>query len=171
MENETNIGLVMPKVLYPDGRLQPLCKLLPTPKTLFMRRFLRFLSTRLERENYKYELRGTGYDNIVEAPFLSGCFMFLRTEVLKEVGLFDERFFLYTEDTDLSRRIHRRARTVFFPEVTIYHHHERGSYKSIWLLMQNIRSAIRYFNKWGWTTDEERENFNARALQKACMNL
>jgi GT2 family glycosyltransferase len=170
MEQNTTVGLVMPKVLYPDGRIQPVCKLLPSPKTLILRRFLTFLTSSLERENYKYELHLSGYDKIIDAPFLSGCFMFLRTEALRTVGLFDERFFLYTEDTDLSRRIHKIYRTVFFPEATIYQYHQRGSYKIILLLWRNIQSAVKYFNNWGWAIDTERENFNTRALQQLSLN-
>ena len=170
MENDPHIGLVMPKVLYPDGRLQPVCKLLPSPKTLFIRRFLNFLTSIREKENYRYELHLSGYDKIINAPFLSGCFMFLRTEALRTVGLFDERFFLYTEDTDLSRRIHRHYRTVFFPGAAIYHYHYRGSYKSPLLLWRNILSTVKYFNKWGWAIDEERERFNNRAVQQLSLN-
>lgn len=166
MEQHQEIGQLMPKVLYPDGRLQPLCKLLPSPKTLIKRRFLNFRKSSLEKENYRYELRFSGYDKIMDVPFLSGCFMFLRTEVLKQVGLFDEQFFLYTEDTDLSRRIHKHYRTVYFPQVTIYHYHQRGSYRSLWLMWCNIKSAVRYFNKWGWTSDRERELFNKRTIQQ-----
>jgi GT2 family glycosyltransferase len=170
IERNPDIGLVMPKVLYPDGRLQRVCKLLPSPKTLIVRRFLNFLPSTLEKENYRYELRLSGYNKIIDAPFLSGCFMFLRTEALRTVGLFDERFFLYTEDTDLSRRIHKLYRTVFFPDATIYHYHQRGSYKSASLLWRNILSAVKYFNKWGWTKDEEREQFNSRAIQQLSLN-
>jgi GT2 family glycosyltransferase len=102
----------------------------------------------------------------MDVPFLSGCFMFLRTEILRTVGLFDEQFFLYTEDTDLSRRIHKHFRTVYFPQVTIYHYHQRGSYQSFWLMWCNIKSAVRYFNKWGWRKDIEREFFNERTMQQ-----
>ena len=102
----------------------------------------------------------------MDVPFLSGCFMFLRTEALKKVGLFDEQFFLYTEDADLSRRIHKHYRTVYYPQVTIYHYHQRGSYRNFWLMWCNIKSAIRYFNKWGWAYDRERELFNRRTIQQ-----
>ena len=166
MDQHSEIGQVMPKVLYPDGRLQPLCKLLPTPQTLIKRRFFSFYKSSLENENYRYELRFSGYDKIMDVPFLSGCFMFLRTEALKKVGLFDERFFLYTEDADLSRRIHKHYRTVYFPQTSIYHYYQRGSYRNIWLMWCNIRSAIRYFNKWGWMVDSEREFFNQRTIQQ-----
>jgi GT2 family glycosyltransferase len=166
MDQHTEIGQVMPKVLYPDGRIQPLCKLLPTPTTLIKRRFFNFYTSSLEKENYRYELRFSGYDRIMDVPFLSGCFMFLRSEVLREIGLFDERFFLYTEDIDLSRRIHKRYRTVYFPQATIYHYYQRGSYRNIWLTWCNIKSAVRYFNKWGWANDRERELFNQRTIQQ-----
>lgn len=166
MDQHLEVGQLMPKVLYPDGRLQPLCKLLPTPTTLIKRRFFNFYKSSLEKDNYRYELRFSGYDKIMDVPFLSGCFMFLRTSALKRVGLFDERFFLYTEDTDLSRRIHKHFRTVYFPDVTIYHYHQRGSYRSLWLMWYNIKSAIRYFNKWGWAYDREREYFNQRTIDQ-----
>jgi GT2 family glycosyltransferase len=168
MENNPDVGLVMPKVLYPDGTLQYLCKLLPTPLDLFGRRFLNFgpFKKIVEKRNEVYELRFTGYDKIMEVPYLSGCFMFIRTSVLKKVGLFDERFFMYLEDTDLSRRIHRVAKTVYYPYVYIYHEYGKGSYKSLKLLYYHIKSAIKYFNKYGWFFDKEREEINRKTLEK-----
>ena len=59
---------------------------------------------------------------------LSGCFMMLRNNCLKKIGLFDEDIFLYTEDIDLTRRMHKHFRTVYYPGASIYHVHERGSY-------------------------------------------
>ncbi len=163
MENNNEIGLCMPKVLYPDGRLQPLCKLLPTPHILIYRRFLFFMHKFLAKKNHYYELQFSGYNKVMDVPFLSGCFMFLRIAALKKVGLFDENIFLYTEDVDLSRRIHKYYRTVFNPEVTIYHYHQRGSYRNLRLLLYNIHSAVMYFNKWGWL-DPERDLINQQAL-------
>jgi len=168
MEKNKDVGLVMPKVLYPDGRLQYLCKLLPTPFDLFGRRFLNFgiFKKYLEKRNEIYELRFTGYDKIMEVPYLSGCFMFIRTEVLKKVGLFDERFFMYLEDTDLSRRIHKVAKTIYYPYVNIYHEYGKGSYKKLKLLKYHVQSAIYYFNKWGWFTDSKRKHINITTLEK-----
>lgn len=166
MESEKEVGLIMPKVLYPDGRLQPLCKLLPSPMTLFMRRFFQFNASWSKKMNHWYEMHFTGYDKVMDVPFLSGCFMFLRLDSLKKVGLFDESIFLYTEDTDLTRRIHQHYRTIFFPEVAIYHYNQRGSYKNFTILIHHMVSAIRYFNKWGWFNDIERENINQRILLK-----
>ncbi len=166
MQDNEQVGLLMPKVLYPDGRLQPLCKLLPSPVTLFSRRFLKFNSNLLNKMNHWYEMHFTGYNTVMDVPFLSGCFMFLRVATLEKVGLFDENIFLYTEDTDLTRRIHKHYRTVFYPEAVIYHHNQRASYKNIVIMMHHIFSAIRYFNKWGWFTDSERDSINQRILLK-----
>ena len=106
MNNNSIIGLLMPKVYYPNGEIQYLCKLLPTPFDLIFRRFLPKSWTQKQTE--KFELRTSGYNRIMDVPYLSGCFMFLRTDALKQVGLFDERFFMYPEDIDLTRRIHKK---------------------------------------------------------------
>ena len=160
MEEHPQVGLAMPKVLYPDGTLQRLCKLLPTPLNLATRRFLPFSSRLLKKINDHYEMNLSHYNRVMNVPFLSGCFMFLRTAALRKTGLFDERFFLYAEDTDLSRRIHREFKTMFFPFAEIYHSHGRGSYKDLRLTWYNLKSAIQYFNKWGWVFDKERKMVN-----------
>lgn len=162
MEEHPLAGLVMPKVFSAEGKLQMFCKLLPTPLDLATRRFFPFDSW-FRKLNGRYEMRSTGYDRVMNVPFLSGCFMFLRTSAIKQVGLFDERFFLYAEDTDLSRRLHEQFDTLFFPGAEIRHIHARGSYKDFWLTMQNLKSAIQYFIKWGWFFDTDRMAINKRA--------
>lgn len=164
MDKNTEIGHLMPKVFYPDGQIQYLCKLLPTPFDLIFRRFLPESWTRKNRD--RFEMRRTGYNKIMAVPYLSGCFMFLRTEALKEVGLFDERFFMYPEDIDLTRRIHRKFRTVFYPEVSIVHHHAHSSYINFKMLGIHIVNMIKYFNKWGWFFDRERFEVNKKILKQ-----
>lgn len=159
-----DVGLIMPKILYPNGSVQFLAKLLPTPIDLMFRRFLPFKSYK-EKRNKKYELRFTNYERVMNVPYLSGCFMFLNTKTLKDVGLFDENIFMYTEDTDLSRRIHRNYKTIFYPHVHIYHEYAKGSYKSSKLMIHHIKSVIYYFNKWGWFFDAERSRMNKRVLR------
>jgi GT2 family glycosyltransferase len=101
-------------------------------------------------------------------PYLSGCFMLLRTSVLKEIGFFDERIFMYIEDADLTRRIHQRYKTVFYPDATIYHNYAKGSYKNFKLMLYNMHGAIIYFTKWGWFFDKERVRINKHVLKKYC---
>ncbi len=164
MDKNTEVGHLMPKVFYPNGEIQYLCKLIPTPFDLFIRRFLPF--SWAKKHGAKFEMRKSGYNRIMDVPYLSGSFMFLRTKALKEVGLFDERFFMYPEDIDLTRRIHRKYRTVFFPEVCIIHHHARSSYFSFKMLIIHSVNLIKYFNKWGWVFDKERREINAK-IQKS----
>lgn len=163
MDSNSDVGLLTPKVLYPDGSTQYLCKLLPSPWQLMLRRFLP-LKRILDERNKIYELRFTSYDRIMDVPYLSGCFMFLRTKVLKDVGLFDERFFLYFEDVDLCRRINSRGRTVYFPHAVICHHYQKGSYKKFYLLRHHLVSAIKYFRKWGAFFDGDRRQINLATL-------
>ena len=164
MDKNTNIGLLMPKILYPDGEIQYLCKLLPTPFDLIFRRFLPQSWTRKRTE--KFEMRASGYDKVMDVPYLSGCFMFFRTEALREVGLFDERFFLYPEDLDITRRMRRKFRTVFYPHVSVVHYHERSSYKNFRMLWVHIVNMIKYFNKWGWFCDAERKRVNRETMKQ-----
>lgn len=164
MNDNPSIGNVMPKILYPDGNIQYLAKLLPTPADLIFRRFMPFKKWK-ENRNKRYELHNSGYEQMVEIPNLSGCFMFLRVDALKKAGLFDENIFMYLEDVDLNRRIGKYFQTVFYPDVSVVHEYAKESYKSKKLLMFHIRSAIYYFNKWGWIRDEEREKINKKCLQ------
>lgn len=158
------VGSLMPKVTYPDGRLQYLCKLLPTPIDVFGRRFLP--SKWMHRRNSRYEMHASGYDRLMNIPYLSGCFMLLRTQAVQQARLFDERFFMYPEDMDLTRRIHRDYLTVYFPHATIIHNHAQASYKSLKMLWIHVVNMCRYFNKWGWFCDKERTLFNQTAIRE-----
>jgi GT2 family glycosyltransferase len=163
MNLHEDTGNIMPQVRYPNKEIQYLCKLLPTPSDLIFRRFFWSKSYKTER-NELYELRKSGYDTIMNVPSLSGCFMFLRASVLKEVGLFDENFFMYLEDTDLNRRIHEKYKTIFYPHVEIVHEYAKESYKNKKLLAYHIKSAIYYFNKWGWIFDSKRDKKNKETV-------
>lgn len=151
MDLHPDIGIVTPKVLNPDGSIQGLNKRYPTVFDLFLRRFipdrLHFL---IKRRNAYYEMRDVGYDRECEVPFISGAFMFCRTELLKSLGGFDERFFLYFEDIDLCRRIQRTHRTVYYPHATATHFWARAAQKKWKFTCYFIRSAWRYFSKWGF---------------------
>jgi len=163
MEARTTTGQVMPKIVYPSGDIQRLCKLLPTPVDLFLRRFFPFMPGAAKR-NRLYELQDSGYDQIMNIPYLSGCFMFFRSEALKRVGLFDERIFMYIEDADLTRRMHQQYETLFFPEAVVHHHYSKGSYKSLRLMLYNVHGAYIYFMKWGWIFDKERTRINNKVI-------
>lgn len=172
MNNNPQVGIVQPKILYPDGRIQYVAKCLPTPLDVFARRFLPSSWFRARNERYTLQRNRKGkrvnqdYHLTINVPYLSGCFLFMRTQAVLQAGLFDERFFMYPEDIDLTRRVHRDYLTVFLPDIQIYHHHEQGSYKSLRLLWIHIVNMCRYFHKWGWFFDRERRMVNRLTVEQ-----
>lgn len=112
----------------------------------------------------RYLLAGISHDEPFECSYLLGSFLFFRMSALAEAGGFDERFFMYPEDIDISRRIHARRGCLYFAGAEIIHDHAAASRKSTKMLRIHIVNMIRYFNKWGWIFDRQRRKMNARLL-------
>lgn len=167
MDNNKNVGLLMPKVLNEDGTIQYLCKLLPTPQ-IWLSRAIFGNSKFTKSLNFNFEFRFSNYDKIISVPYLSGCFMFIRNCVFHEVGYFDENIFLHTEDVDFSRRIFEKYDNIYYPNVYIYHGFNKETYKNIKVLYYHVKSTIYYFNKWGWFFDKKRTDINKSILNKFC---
>lgn len=165
MQNDSEIGMMMPQILNNDNTVQNLPKLLPSPYSLLMRK-LKFPKFLYNQFINNYELRFVPKNKIYSTPILSGCFTLLNLEAIKKIGFYDDKFFMYFEDWDLSRRMHQHYKTIYFPEVSVYHGYESGANKSSRLFKIFINSAITYFNKWGWFFDFERSKINKRALSQ-----
>ena len=169
MDEREDVAMVQPNILNPDGSKQYTCRLLPTPANLIFRRFLP--PKMVESMNYKYLLKMFDHKKELNVPYHQGSFLFFRTSCFKKVGLFDERFFMYPEDIDITRRMHREYRTMFWPGVTVVHAHRAVSYKSIKMLLIHMWNMIKYFNKWGWIKDRERKEWNRQLLDKLSNNV
>jgi len=164
MEEDDTIAQVMPKVYFLNGAVQHLAKLCPTPMDLFCRFFMP--ASLISKRNDRFELKQSGYDKVMDVPYLSGCFMFFRVSALQSEGLFDERFFMYIEDLDITRRLHAKYKTLFYPSVSIYHRFSRLSYHKWRMSLVHMISVVKYFNKWGWIYDSGRRRFNKRLLKE-----
>jgi len=153
MDHHPDIGMVCPKVLNTDGSIQHLNKRYPTVFDLFLRRFLpKPLHGLFKDRLARYETRDIGYETVHDVEFMPGAFMFCRTDVLKAVHGFDERYFLYFEDCDLGKKIQNHGfRTVYYPEVHVTHFWERASHKNLKMTYVLVVNMFRYFNKWGWS--------------------
>lgn len=162
MDENVEIAQIMPKIINPQGELQYLCKLIPSPVDLILKRF--FPGKIKEKMSYKFQLKFTDYNHIMDVPYLSGCFMFFRTSAFKTVGMFDKRFFMYPEDIDITRRMHEQYRTVYYPFVSVIHDHAAESYHSKKMLKVHIQNMCKYFNKWGWLFDKKRYQINKKIL-------
>ena len=90
----------------------------------------------------------------------------VRIDAVKKAGFFDENIFMYLEDIDFSRRIGKFYKIFYFPDVEIVHNHSLLSYKHLKWTWIHIKSAIYYFNKWGWFFDNERKEKNDFLLKK-----
>ncbi|MDL2237030.1 glycosyltransferase family 2 protein [Christensenellaceae bacterium OttesenSCG-928-K19] len=145
MQENKDVGLCIPAIHYLNGDPQHLPMRDPKLKYLIARRLP---LKRLEKHRRHYCMLDENLSEVTDIEFASGCFMFARTALLKETGGFDERYFLYFEDADLSRTIRKRARVVCVPSVKVYHDYMRTSAKKLKYLSIHILSMFKYFLKW-----------------------
>lgn len=171
MEKNGDVGMVQPRIVYPDRVLQYTCRLLPTPWDLFAKRFLSGISRlkpgHSKREGWKQErylLMEHDHRKALEVAYLQGSFMLFRNKALAECGVFDERFFMYPEDIDITRRMHQHWKTLYLPIVEITHYHQAASRHNLKMFGIHLWNMIKYFNKWGWLIDRERRSINRRIL-------
>ena len=161
MDNHPDVGCVKPALVHLDGSFNPSVFSLPTPYITFGRRL--FPEKFSKHINEYFELRDCDLNEIREVPNMSGSFLFIRTSVFSKIGLFDERYFMYFEDFDLVRRIHSVSKIVYNPKVSIIHAHRAEHKFNKKLLAISIKSAFKYFNKWGWFFDADRKRWNNAA--------
>lgn len=151
LQQQPGVALAVPQILDGKGVVQKLCKQNPTLLGLFSRRFLpeRFKPPWLRRYDRWYVMADRDYGQVFDVPYLSGCCMVLRSEAFQRVGGFDERFFLYLEDADLTRSLAREGRCLHLPIAAVVHGWGRGNYRNLRLMAVNLLSAWHYFRKWG----------------------
>ncbi len=164
MADNPEVVQLIPHTVYPDGSEQYVIHPLPTPLDMFMRGFLP--ESWLKRRRRRYQLRDRDPKATINAPYHHGCFMLLRTAAVARVGLFDPRFFMYPEDIDLTRRMHRIGRTVYWPGAEIVHAHRAESKRSGRMRRIHITNMLRYFRKWGFFFDPERRQVNRRLMKE-----
>ena len=151
MNDNGDVVLLVPQILSEQGKVQKLCKRNPTILALLSRRFIpnNIKPAWLKKYDSWYAMNDINYFEVNEVEYLSGCCMVIRKEAFIKAGGFDENFFLYLEDADLTRLLSRFGRCVHFPLVSVVHNWGRGNYKSFRLLLVNLHSAFVYFRKWG----------------------
>jgi GT2 family glycosyltransferase len=134
MQERADVGLLGPKILNPDGTLQPGCRRgFPTPESAMFHFFgLSRLFPRSRRFGH-YHLTWLDPDESSEVDAISGSFMFMRRALFESLGGFDERFFMYGEDIDLCRRVHEAGFKVWYdPAIQIIHLKGRSSMRRFW---------------------------------------
>lgn len=160
MEANGEVGVVGPMQFYPDKTIQDSCFRWYSLATPLYRRTplgrFKFAQKDLDR----FLMKDYNKDSDKEVDWLLGSFLFCRAKALEKVGLFDERFFLYFEDTDLCRRFWQAGwKVVYYPKAQIIHNHIRESAREPWYKFlgssatrHHIASWLRYLRKWGGNT-------------------
>lgn len=148
LENDPRIGVAGPMLLNRDGSIQPSVRPLPTRTHLMLGR--RSLLTNLAYFRRKSARLRLIAEDIVEADLVSGGAMFIRRDAINEIGLLDERFFLYMEDVDLCRRMKEAGwKVVYNPHAKIIHHWEGTSSKQRRrAFLKHHISIYKYFQKY-----------------------
>jgi len=156
MEKNTQVGICGPKLLNPDKSIQFSCYRFPQWYIPIIRRtFLGKFSWAKKRLDH-YLMTDFNHQENKEVDWLLGACLMIRKKALEEVGLFDERFFLYFEDVDLSRRMKLAGWKVFYlASSEMFHYYQRTSaeQEGIFALFSkitwiHISSALKYFLKW-----------------------
>jgi len=146
MDSHEDIFMVTPKILNEDGTEQFLPKRKPTLRYLVSGRYENrakiFADIRAE-----YTRKNEHITEPIDIEFCTGCFMFVRTEIFRKVGGFDDRFFMYFEDVDLALRVAKLGRVVFNPTLYVTHVWERASGKHLKYFMIEIVSMFKFFLK------------------------
>jgi GT2 family glycosyltransferase len=152
LREDSSIAVISPNVVGDHGEQELLCKRYPSVLVLLLRAFApgfirRMFHRRLEHFEMRDSCAGT---EEVDVLLASGCCMLVRTATINAIDGFDERYFLYFEDFDLSLRIAGLGRVVYFPPMKIVHHGGYAASKGFMHVKLFIKSGVRFFNNHGW---------------------
>jgi GT2 family glycosyltransferase len=142
-------AVVGPKLRYPDGRLQRSVRGFPTLWRLATEYlFLRKLAPRSRAFNAFYG-DGFAHDTTYEAEFLMGAVLLVRREAADTVGLFDEDFFMFSEETDWLYRFRQAGWKVLFTPDADFVHVGGATTKKTWgpMFREQVRGHIRFLAK------------------------
>lgn len=162
LKENPGVALVGPKLLYPDGSLQYSCARFPSFFIPILRRT--FLGDYFRQTRDRFMMADFDHQRIQAVDWLMGsCLMFKKNIELADGSFFqprfDERYFMYFEDTDLGRSLWTKGLAVVYnPEAIVIHDHQRESAKHPWYLAVfkdkitwvHIMSWFKYFSKWGF---------------------
>ncbi|MEQ9463481.1 MAG: glycosyltransferase [Haliea sp.] len=146
------VVLVCPRGEAGDGSPAYLSKRLPSVLVLALRAFApSWLQRRFARRLADYEMHELYVANRPSpVPLASGCFMLVRATALTAAEGFDERYFLYFEDFDLSLRLAPQGVVVCLPSMKVRHYGGGSAGKGWRHRWWFLRSGVRFFNAHGW---------------------
>ncbi|MBI2861631.1 MAG: glycosyltransferase family 2 protein [Chloroflexi bacterium] len=147
MEHHPEAGVAGPKLIRPDGSLDLACRRsFPTPSVSLFRMLGLSKLFPKSRLLARYNLTFLDPDEPAEVDSVCGAFMMVRSEAIAQVGLLDERFFMYGEDIDWALRIKARGwKVLYYPGVQVIHHKGASSHQSRLATRKHFYQAMRLF--------------------------
>ncbi len=150
MEAHPDAGVGGAKILNFDGSIQYSCRRFPTMLYVFFGR-RSFLMRFLPRNKFsdEYLMMSEDYSRDLEVDWVFGAAMILRRKALREVGIFDEEYFIFVEDTDLCYRMREKGWKVFFVSNAVVFHHLGVTRDRFWkttVLHHNL-GMFKFFKK------------------------
>ncbi|MCX6782108.1 MAG: glycosyltransferase family 2 protein [Candidatus Magasanikbacteria bacterium] len=158
MDENPKIGMAGPKIFYPDGSLQYSCYRFPS---FFQPVFSRTSAGQTEtgkKATGRYLMKDFDHNLSIPVDWVMGSAMIFRRAAYEQIGGFDERYFMYAEDSDLCRRLWEAGWAVYYVhDIHLRHTHGRASAKVPGVfraLIKNpftrvhIYSWLKYFFKW-----------------------
>lgn len=85
-----------------------------------------------------------------EIEFCTGSFSAVRTRTFRAVGGFDEKYFMYVEDADLTQKMRTQGKAYLVPQFTAIHAWHRAAHRSLKPALWQTGNLLRYFSKWGF---------------------
>ncbi len=140
--------MARPSLVFPDGKPQVLPLRKCSALALVYRQIgaLKFL----RRFNDRYVMAGCDLSVPTEIEFCTGSFSMVRTDVFRAVGGFDEGYFMYVEDADLTQKMRRKGKAFLLPQFTAVHAWHRAPHSDASHFRLQLKSMMRYFRKWGF---------------------
>lgn len=152
LQTDSSLAAVVPKVLNEDGSTQYLVR----QKLDVFDYFLRFIPFKFVKRIFDkrlsfFECRDLSDTTNTDIKMGSGCFMLVDITKFNGISGFDERYFMYFEDNDLSLRFGQAGyRIRYVPSLSVVHLYGKGAHRSRKLFIIFMQSMVRFFNKWGW---------------------
>ena len=100
--------------------------------------------------NERYLMADRDLTQPTEIEFCTGSFSAVETAAFKAVGGFDEHYFMYVEDADLTQKMRTKGKAYLVPQYTAIHAWHRAAHRSLKPFLWQLRSLLRYFSKWGF---------------------
>lgn len=147
MDQHPDVVMARPELHFPSGELQVLplrrCRLL----AMVYRQLpsLRFL----KKINDDYTMADRDLTQPTEIEFCTGSFSAVRTAVFRAVGGFDEDYFMYVEDADLTQRFLQEGEVWLAPQFSAIHAWHRAPMRDAGKFRMQLASMGLYFKKWG----------------------